>query len=159
MNDRIKPLQLDASLSGCETPIDCSPICVSLGFPSQRFVCQKFSMRDISIQTLAAKNAQLDLSHIEPTAMLGCEMKLQSVQDATGFCWFEGFIQGSRCMSIQVVFNQDTSLGVREMQMNQLIDADGPVCFGALFGGLTWRQFSSGAKNMNKLAVPSRRYS
>jgi hypothetical protein len=34
---------------------------------------------------LVAKNAQLDLRHIEPTAMLGCEVKLQSVQDTAGF--------------------------------------------------------------------------
>lgn len=134
MNDWVESLQLDTCTSGCETPIDCSPIRVSLGFPRQRFACQKFSMRDISIQTLAAKNAQLDLGHIEPTAMLGCEVELQSVQDTAGFSWLEGFILGSRCMGIQVVFNQDTSLCIREMLMNQLIDADGPICFGGLFG-------------------------
>jgi hypothetical protein len=29
--------------------------------------------------------------------VLGCEVKLQSVQDTAGFSWLEGFIQGSRC--------------------------------------------------------------
>jgi hypothetical protein len=40
---------------------------------------------------LAAKNAQFDLGHIEPTAMLGCEVQLQSVQDAAGFSWLKGY--------------------------------------------------------------------
>ena len=85
MNDWIEFLQLDTCLSGGETPIDGGPIRVSFGSPRQRFANQKFSIRDIPIQTLVAKNAQLDLSHIEPTAMLGCEVKLQSVQDTAGF--------------------------------------------------------------------------
>jgi len=112
MNDWIEFLQLDTCIRGCETPIDGSPIRVSLGFPRQRFACQKFSLRDISFQTLATKNVQFDLGHIEPTTMFRCEVKLQSVQDAAGFRWLEGFIQGRGCMSVQVVFNQDTALGI-----------------------------------------------
>ena len=46
-------------------------------------------------------------------------------------------------MGVQVVFNQDTSLSVREVLMNQLIDAGGPIDFGTLFGDFDMCQFSA----------------
>ena len=95
MNDRIEFLQFDTCIGSSETPIASGPILVSLSFPRQRLTCQKFSSGDKPIQTLVAKNAQLDLSFIEPTAMIGCEVKLQSIQDTAGFGWLKGFIQAA----------------------------------------------------------------
>lgn len=95
MKDRVEFLQFDTCISSCETPIDCSSIRVSSGFPSQVFAGQEFSTRDIPIHTLTAKDAELDLGHIKPTAMLGCEVKLQTAQNIAGFSWLEGFVQGS----------------------------------------------------------------
>ncbi len=37
-------------------------------------------------------------------------------------------------MGVQVIFNQDTTFGIRKMLVNQLIDANSPIDFGALLG-------------------------
>ena len=159
MNDRIDPLQLDTCISRGEAPIYRSLMGVAFGFPRQSFTSQKIPIRDMITQTLSTENTEFNLSHVEPTAMLGSIVKLQPVQYTSGLGWLKGFIQGCRFMGVQVVFNQDASLGIREMLMNQLIYARSPIRFGVLFSDLTCRQFNSGAKNMNRLAVPSRRYS
>src|SRR5690606_7403466 len=127
MNDRVQFLQSNTRISRCETPVNCSLVTITLRFPCQRFAGKKFSIGNISIQALATQHTQLDLSHIEPAAMLGCEMEFQSIQNAASLRRLKGFIQGSRDMSIQIVLHHDTSLGIREVLMNHLIDTVSPI--------------------------------
>ncbi len=79
MNDWVEFLEFDPGISSCETPVDGSFLHVSLDFPSQSFVCQKFSTRDMSVQILTAENTEFDLGHVEPAAMFGCKVKFQAV--------------------------------------------------------------------------------
>jgi len=132
MNDRVERLQLDTSIRGCETPIDGSWF-VFRSVSHATFRLPEILGMDISIQALAAKNAQLDLSHIEPTTMLGCEVKLQSVQDTAALVGSKVSYKAEGVWVFKLSSTK-THRSHWEILMNQLIDADGPICFGALIG-------------------------
>ena len=58
---------------------------VALGFPSRNFSPYRITVWEPTIQTLTCQYGELDLSHVEPTAMLGGVMKLELADDAAGF--------------------------------------------------------------------------
>jgi hypothetical protein len=41
---------------------------------------------------LATENAEFDLGHVEPTAVLGREVKLQAIENAPRLGWLEYFV-------------------------------------------------------------------
>src|SRR5574341_853040 len=51
----------------------------------------------------SAQDTQLDLDHIEPTAMLRCVMELQLLENASGFFWWKDLIKSSRFMRRQII--------------------------------------------------------
>jgi len=64
-------------------------------FPAQGIAFQSCLVGDVTRQALAAENTEFDFRHIEPTAVFGDKMKLQSVQDTFGLSWGKHFIQGA----------------------------------------------------------------
>jgi hypothetical protein len=136
MDDRVKLLQLDTCISGCEMPIDRGLSSVALSFPYQHFVSQNFSAGDMATQTLAAEGAEFDLCHVQLAAVLGSEVQFQTIQNAAGFGWLEGLVQSSWVMGVQPMFHQNTSFSMGEMLMKQLIDASSIIRICALLGNL-----------------------
>src|SRR5690606_36240097 len=100
------------------------------------------------------QHTQLDLSHIEPAAMFGCEMEFQSIQNAASLRRLKGFIQGSRDMSIQIVLHHDTSLGIREVLMNHLIDTVSPIHLRTSFGDFEMTPIQERCKEHKEIGRP-----
>ena len=53
-------------------------------------------------QAAAGQYAELDFRHVQPTAVLGGVVKLQSFRNPTGFRRWEGLIQRRRAVGVQV---------------------------------------------------------
>lgn len=79
-------------------------------------------IRDATIQTLATQSAEFNLGHVEPTAMLGGVMELKAIRKAVGFLGFEGLVEGSRRVGIEIVENHDNDLCFRIIDIGQCQD-------------------------------------
>src|SRR5688572_17462697 len=69
--------------------------------------------------------------HVQPAAVLGGVVQLELGGQALGLGRWEGLVQGGRGVGVEVVLNQDDPLGVRIVDVDQLLDALGPVEAGA----------------------------
>jgi hypothetical protein len=56
-------------------------------------------------QARTLENADLDLGHVQPTAVFWGVVELHALQDAPGFLWRKGFIERSRDMSIEIILS------------------------------------------------------
>lgn len=119
---------------GSKLPVNRSLLLVSLRSPSFSFVDQDSLARNATLETLSVENTQLDLSHVEPTTVLGCRMKFQLIQDALGFGWRKHVIKTSRCMGIELILNNHDLLGLWKMDIHQIAHTVSPVNFGASLG-------------------------
>src|SRR5215218_1871497 len=120
-------LELDASIGAGEAPVYGVLGRVALDFPRTHFLGKRFLVGDALIQTLASEHTQLDLGHVQPRAVLGCVMNLQLTSDAPGLGRGERFIQGGGGMGVEVVQNQHDLLGLRVVDVDQLLYAMRPV--------------------------------
>jgi hypothetical protein len=96
-------MQLHTSLSGRESPIDRRFGSIALCFICVDFAFERLIVRDTTIQTWPAQHTQLYFSHIEPTAMFRCVVKLQSPEHASGLCGLKRLVQRSRFVGIEMV--------------------------------------------------------
>jgi hypothetical protein len=83
---------LAARLVGCEHPFDACASGVALPFPSGDFADEPVWVVNAAVQARTAQDADLDLDHVEPAAVLGGVVGLQAAQDAPGFGGREGLI-------------------------------------------------------------------
>ena len=70
-------LQFDASIRRGKPPVDGPSLGIAPLLPSGHFLGQGCLVRDTPVQALAGQDAQLNLSHIQPTAMLRGVVYLQ----------------------------------------------------------------------------------
>jgi hypothetical protein len=61
------------------------------------------------------QGAELNFSHIEPTAMLGRIVTLTAIQQRFGFSRFKSFLKRRRMMGLQVVHHNRHALSLRTM--------------------------------------------
>ena len=82
-----------AGFGGCKGPSNLDSSLVTLGLPSQRLVRKYLLGRDAAVKALAHKDGKFNFGHVEPTAMLGGEVKVELVLELMGaLCW-EMFIK------------------------------------------------------------------
>ena len=103
-----KPLP---SLRFSELPSDLSFDLIPIKFPSAclgsvPFFCECLDITNPPVQALPGKGRELNLSHIEPTAVLWRVVELDAFQNATCLFWGKRFIQSGRLMSAEVVLNE-----------------------------------------------------
>ena len=89
-------------LAGGELPMDTGLVVVARGDPGIDPLFQRFDIRRALVQALARKGGELDLGHVEPTAMLGRVMELQFLEDCMGFFRREGLVQRARLVGIEI---------------------------------------------------------
>lgn len=70
-------MKLNARILRSEAPVNSRFVFVASLFISFDLSFESLFVRDAATQTLPRQDAQFDLSHIKPTAMLGREVKLQ----------------------------------------------------------------------------------
>ena len=80
------------------------------------------------------QDAQLNFSHVQPTAMFGGVMDLQTFGNPAGFSRFKGFIERRKLMSVQVIHDQNNLFRFCKMNVDQVTHTMGKVNHGALPG-------------------------
>src|SRR6478609_8612142 len=113
LNYRVQLAELDASVRRGELPVYTDLALIPLLFPGRHLSAQLFATADAPVQTLPRQHAQLDLRHVQPTAMLGRVMDLQPLDDAPGLLRRERLVQRRRLVRVQVVQHQHHPLGLR----------------------------------------------
>ena len=79
------------SIVGGKAPRDGAALSIALGLQGGNALAQVLHACHPTRQTASRKDTDLDLGHIEPTAMFRCVMELDSLQDAPGLGRREGF--------------------------------------------------------------------
>src|SRR5918996_2611166 len=100
-------MKLTAGILRPELPVNTGTGPIALSFKGLDFSPQCRFIGNVLVQTLPAEHAQLNLGHIEPTAMLGSVVKLPSLENPSGLNrvkgLVQGLVQGSRPMPVEVV--------------------------------------------------------
>jgi hypothetical protein len=86
-----------------ETPVNSGAGGVAFGFQSLGFAQERSGVADAPVPALTVKDAQVQLGHVEPTAVLGRVMQFQLTGNLARFVRFEGFLQRGQLMGAQVV--------------------------------------------------------
>ena len=86
-------------------------------------------------------------------------MKLQALENAVGFGWEEGVIQGLGRMGRKIVLHDPDQIGIRVMDIGQVAHAGGVILRRLVICHLHMPPRFCASRNTNRLAVPLRRYS
>ena len=120
------------SIVGGKAPGDGAALSIALSLQGGNTLTQVLHTCHATRQTASCKDTNLDLGHIQPTAMFGRVMKLHAPQDAPRLGGFKGFIQGSSGMGVQVILHNANAGGVRIDLVDQPLDAVRVVDLGAV---------------------------
>ena len=82
------------------------------------------------------QDAQLDLGHVQPTAVLGRVMKLQLLDKASGFRRLEGFVERTRPVRVEIVEHDADDFRLRVSFIHQPFHLLCKVHFGPLLSDL-----------------------
>src|SRR6266496_5864328 len=85
------------------------------------------------IETLTSEDAQLDFGNVQPAPMFGRMMNLQSFHKSPRFRWWKRLVERGELVGVQVIADEDDPLGIRIIDVQQLLDLFGPVDFGSSF--------------------------
>ena len=96
-----------------------------MSFPCGDFADEALGVVDSTIQALAAKHADLDLDHVEPTGMLGGVVELDAAQNSPSFGWRESFVKRAGRVGRQVILHDPDALGVGIMDIDEFAHAVG----------------------------------
>src|SRR6266487_54482 len=107
-------MHLSASISAGKAPMDAAVMRIALSRQGHNVLPEVIEALDAFGQTPPLKNADLDLGHIQPTAMLGRVMHLQSLPDALRFLRWERLVEAGRRVCVEIVHHQanHTCLGI-----------------------------------------------
>src|SRR5919109_842224 len=105
-------MQLDTGIFTSESPIYGRTSFVASVFISLDLSPQCLFISNTPIETLPHQHTQLNLSHIQPTAVLGRVVKFQSPQYPSSFCWLKCFVKRCHLMCVQVVRDYSDYLGL-----------------------------------------------
>src|SRR2546421_1205227 len=136
IDDRIEIMELVTSIIGSKAPRDSAALRIAFGLQCGNALAQLLHAFHPTRQTATGKNTDLDLGHVQPTAMFGSVMELHPLQNAAGLSRFKGFIQGSSRMRIQVILHNANVFRLRIDRIHQPADAVGIVDLGAMLGHL-----------------------
>src|SRR6266581_3217109 len=129
-------MEFVTSVIGGKAPRDGAALSIALGLQDSDALAQYLHAFHAARHRAPRKNTDLDLGHIQPTAVFGRVVELHPLQNPPGLCWFKGFIQGSGRMGVQVILHDAHILGVRIHRIDQPLDAVSVVDLGAVLGHL-----------------------
>ena len=78
-------VEFDSSILSGETPIDGSPVLIALKLQALDLLSEGLFIGDAPAQDSPGQDTEFDLCHIEPTAVFGSVVKLQTPGDAPRF--------------------------------------------------------------------------
>ncbi len=127
-------MHLSASIGTGKAPMDMRLLRIALSRQGHDVLPQMIEALDALGQTAPFKNADLDLGHIEPTAMFGRVMHLQSLPDALRFLWRKRLVEAGRRMRVEVVHHQADHARLWIDLIDQPADRLSKIQPGALLG-------------------------
>src|SRR3989304_5701593 len=130
----IQLLQLIPGVRDREAPIDHRSGGVPFNFPSTNFAFHDCFAAQSAIQTLYGQDRDFDLGHVQPTAMLGCVMKLQFPGQLPRLLGWKSLVKRSRRMGVEIIQHHPDLFGLRKVNFNQIIHAPGEILLGAAVG-------------------------
>src|SRR3989337_2760771 len=119
--------ELDAGIGSSESPIYLACAGIPALLPRADLLMEGRLVGDPSVQTLPTQNTQVDLGHIEPTAVLGRVVNLQLVGKALGLGWRKRFIQRAWAMGVELIHHQDDLLRLRVLHVHEVLNALCPL--------------------------------
>src|SRR5713226_6342474 len=105
IDSRIEIMELVTSVAGSKAPRDGAALSIALGLQGSDALAQHLHAFHATRQTATSKDTDLDLSHIQPTAMFGRIMEFHPLQDTTRFWRRKGFIQGRSGVRVQIILH------------------------------------------------------
>ncbi len=120
-------MQLGTSIIGGELPADAGVSCVALGLQGGDALNQRVVIGDWTREAAALDDADLDLGHIEPTAMFWRIVHLQAAGDSARLRRRERRIERGQGMGVEVILHERDALGQREGFLDQPPQAAGIV--------------------------------
>ena len=107
-------MHLSTSIGTGKASMELASMDIVLGDQDHIVLPQLLEALDALRQTAALKDADLDLYHIQPTAMFERVMHLQSLPDALYFLRSKRLVEASHRMHVEVVHHQanDARLGI-----------------------------------------------
>ena len=109
----VQATQFDAGVVGCELPVDVIRSAVPLALPSSNLLRQTAPVIDSAGEALPPQHAEFAFGDVQPTAMLGRVVDLQTLREPPGFLRRKRFVERRRRVGIQVIHDQDDTFGVR----------------------------------------------
>ena len=82
----IEAMEFHPGMLGSEAPVDDDSGRVALADQSCHFSAKGFRIGEPLAEATARQDAELDFRHIEPTAVLGRVVKLQTLRNAPSLC-------------------------------------------------------------------------
>lgn len=151
-------LEFDAGGVGGEVPVGLGVVSVAIAFPGGDLVDEGLFVGDAAIEALRGQNTEFGLGEIEPAAVLWRVVPFEALGQPAGLGGWEGLVERGLGMGAEIVLDQDDPGGGGEADVGDVLEDLGVVGGGpAISDG--WRQPSSGANTMNRLATPLRSYS
>ena len=91
-------------------------------------------VRDSAIEALGCEDGQFGFGHIEPRAVLGRMLPFEAFGDAPRLGGFEGVIERSLVVGIEIVLDEDNFVGAVEMNVGQIFQDTRIIDGGAAIG-------------------------
>ncbi len=95
--------ELTASVLGGEPSVYDGGGLVALAFERRDLPSQQRCIADPAVQTLSAKDAQLDFSHVQPASVIGCVVKLQAFGYAARLGRCKRFVERAGPVGVEIV--------------------------------------------------------
>ena len=90
---RVQTFELNTGVLSGELPIGLGVMFVAVLFPGSDFRYESVFVGKTAIETWGGDNAKFGLGHVEPAAVFGGVVKLETLGEPPGFGGREGFIQ------------------------------------------------------------------
>ena len=122
----IEVMQFDPCISGGKAPVHHLARPVALFAPGADLRAQRLKVGYPSVQALPGQHAELQLGHVQPTAVLRRVHQLQLVQQRARLGWREALVQRRTAMRAQVVQDQRDPLRLWKIVFHQAAHAFSP---------------------------------
>ena len=157
-NRGIEAMEFGPGVLGGEAPVDDRLGLVAFLFQSMYLPAETVLFRAPLPEAAAGYDAELDLCHIQPTAMLGRMVKSQLPGDAPGLLRRERLVQRRLAMGVQIVQDHPDHFGLGVGLLRQPAHLMGEVHLGAPLRYLHMAP-ARGSQVRNRLRVPPLTYS
>jgi hypothetical protein len=117
-------------------PIGFCVLLVASRLPSSDFIGQGLFVGNAPIETLSREDAEFGFGHIQPTAVFGCIVPFEPLDQPSGFLGRKGFVERSGLVGVEIVLHEHDLLGFWEAAVRYILED-----FGIVDGGMLVRDF------------------